>query len=548
MFYPKALKAVFGCALSAMLSLFAAGANAGSDVGPRAGFYNSTWPYGRSDAWRTGAVTGAGLPADVASESLVTQSVELPKTPYWGVTYAKDALFVLGGQPFLLEPFSFATADDVDLLSPRLILTQALKAAAVTPYVAKIDPETMSIVDILELSQSSGRNGTFAKALRQEIACAFRDTLRRTSGPGAACSSRTSAFRGKTSAFPGNLQTLNYTGTILIHENGKLYAVATSTLYEIDPTTMEITRTLDLPRYETRSLGTVYNGMTLAPLNGDIILKAFNFFDSSQPAILLAVDPADLTIRYRNDQLNVGATRLTTAAQDGTQFIYATDTTNTQRIAIGASAFAVDEAWSQTYRTAGDGTTPAVSMTYMGNDDFVIFQNNNTVIAGVTAPVELFTQETETTAPTIEEVNANSSMLPGGSWPSLTADPFNTNVIVTGDTINGILAGWRRNDTGTLKKLWETSSYQSSAGTAIASDQQRIYIDDRRCDPSGQHCKLFLVILDLTTGEQIAEVEVAGSAPSLAQIILGEDSAFFVATEADKRTGFVTKVSVRPNS
>ena len=533
-------RAAFGFALLA-LSLFAsAGADAGPTAGPRAGFFDSTWPYGRSDTWRTGTAIGAGLPADVTSESLVTQSVELPKTPYWGVTYTKDAIFVLGGQPFILEPFSFAKADDVNLLTPRLILTEALKAAAVRPYVAKIDPETMSVVDILEFPRPSGWPRRSVRRLRQELACGFRDRRHRGARRGAACRS------GRRSLL-GHLQTLNYVGNILLHENGKLYAVATSTLYEIDPATMEITTTLDLPRYETRSLFTVYNGMTLAPLSGDIILKGFNFLDSSQPAILVAVDPSNLTIRYRNDQLAVGATRLTTVAQDGTQFIYAADATQTRRVAIGDSGFVVDEPWSQAYRAASDGSTPAVSLTYMGADDFVVFQNNNTVIVGVTAPLKLFTQETETTAPTIEEFNANSSMLPGGSWPSLTADPFNTHVIVTGDTINGILAGWRRQGR-TLTKLWETDRYQSSAGAAIASDQQQIYIDDRRCDDRGQHCRLFLVVLDLITGEQIAEVQVAGSSPSLGQIFLSEGSAFFVATEADKRTGFVTKVSVRGGS
>ena len=537
---PRTSKAVFGFALL-VLSLFAtAGANAGPTAGPRAGFFDSTWPYGRSDTWRTGAATGAGLPADVTSQSLVTQSVELPKTPYWGVTYTKDAIFVLGGQPFILEPFSFVTAADVDILSPALILTEALKAAAVRPYVAKIDPETMTVVDILRFPRPSSWLGRSARTLHQELACGFRHSWHRGHRHGAACRS------GRRSLL-GNLQTLNYVGNILLHENGKLYAVATSTLYEIDPTTMEITGTLDLPRYQRGSLATVYNGMTLAPLSGDIILKGFNFLDSSQPAILVAVDPSDLTIRYRNDQLAVGATRLTTVAQDGTQFIYAADATQTKRVAIGDSGFVVDEPWSQTYRAAGDGSTPAVSLTYMGDDDFVVFQNNNTVIAGVTAPLKLFTQETETTAPTIEEFDANSSMLPGGSWPSLTADPFNTQVIVTGDTINGILAGWRRQG-ATLTKLWETNRYQSSAGTAIASDQQHIYIDDRRCDDSGQNCRLFLVILNLTTGEQIAEVRVAGSSPSLGQIFLSEGSVFFVATEADQRTGFVAKVSVRGGS
>lgn len=483
-----------------MLLLFGSidGVAADNDTA-HAGYFDTIWPTGRSDAWRSGAGTGAGLPKDITSNSLVARRAKLPNTPLLGVTYTEDAIYVLGGQSFLLDYFSFVTAADSDTLTPSVILESAVKSAFVRPYIAKIDSKTMTVIDILELPQDGDLNL--------------------------------------------QLPTLNYYGNLLVHENGMIYVVSTSKLFEVDPDTMEITGTLDLPRYETRSLATTYNSLALAPLTGDIILKGFNFFDATQPAKLVAVDPTNLTIRFQGEQSGMQATRLTVVVQDDKQqYAYATTSTETIRYIITESAFEVDDTWSETYRTPGDGTTDAVNAIYMGEDNYVILQNNNTVIVFVREPMKIFTQDTDTTAPTLVGTNSNSSSLPGGNWFSVATDPFNTKIFASNDSINGILAAWRR-EQGQLVKKWETDRYQSTAGAVIGSDQEHLYIDDRRCNPSGRHCKLFVVVLDLTTGAQIAEVKVAGSAPTLGGMFLNEDSVFFIASEADRRNGYVTRVS-----
>ncbi len=484
------------------------------NVGPRTGFYDTTWPYGRSDGWRTGAVTGAGLPEGVTSDALVTQSLALPSTPYWGVTYSDGSIFVLGGQPDLLGPFALATANDVNLLSPTLLLTEALNANVTHPYIAKIDPQTMTVIGMLELPTFPQREQITASALRFFL-------QGETCTPGAPCSSPP----------PAPPETLNYFGNIFIHGNGNLYVVSRSTLYEINPDTLEITGSLALPTFTSVGIGTVYNGMTVAPLSGDIILKAFNFF-SNDPAILVSVDASDLSIRFRTDLPGVGATRLTAAAEGDTQYLYITNDTVTQRLILGDTGVQLDDAWSQVYRTPGDGTTGAVSLTYMGDSNTVIFQNNNSVIQGVTAPLTLYTQRTDTTDPTITNRPANSSGRPGGSWSSLTADPFNTNIVVTNDSINGRLVGWRL-EGGGLVKVWETDQIHATAGPAIASDREHLYIDDRRCSPQG-FCQLFLLVVDLNTGDVLAEAKVAGSLPSFGQIFMDGDSVFMIAMEAGR--------------
>lgn len=466
-------------------------------VGPRAGFYDSVWPHARSGSWRTGAASGVGLPADFDPDSLVAQSIEMPSTPVWGVIYSDDAIYINGGSPFLLEQFSYATAADaqveVNSETKKHIDEDVVTSAAIRPYIAKIDAGTMQVAGIAEFPRGS---------------------------------------------------TVNYTSSMLIHENGKLYTIGSATLYEVDPETMDITGSVDLPKYDDSAAGTVYNSLLVSPASGDLITKATNLADGSQPAKLVAIDSSDLTIRYQKE-VSIGAARIALIVQGDTEYVYAADNTQSQRFIIGESGFEVDTAWAKVYRTNNDGTTPAVSMVYMPQQDEVIFANNNTVIFGVTAPLQLFVQSTTNNESVIFSTDATSVTTAGGSFYSAAADPFNTQMLVANDQINAVMAGWLVEDDGSLTKKWETDSIKSTGGSAIASDQGHIYFDDRRCDDTGENCELYLVILDITTGSQVGKIKVAGSAPTIGQIFLGEGVAYMIATEPGESSGYVTKVSVR---
>ena len=98
----------------------------------REGLIDSTWPYGRSDSWRTSAVVGgAGLPKNFDPGSLAAQYAPVDPVPFWGVTAPPDLcddmacsavgdnIFVLGGSPFLMKLFSFASPDTINIRSRR---------------------------------------------------------------------------------------------------------------------------------------------------------------------------------------------------------------------------------------------------------------------------------------------------------------------------------------------------------------------------------------------------------------------------------------------
>jgi hypothetical protein len=172
-----------------------------------------------------------------------------------------------------------------------------------------------------------------------------------------------------------------------------------------------------------------------------------------------------------------------------------------------------------------------------------VFPNNNTVSVGVSAPLEMFWQSTTDPSSGVSKVNATSTDAAGGSFPPPPADPFASSVVVAADAVNGRLAAWQIADDGSLEQMWVTDRYAVAAGAAIVSDQERLYTDDRECNADGSRCTLYLVVADLTTGDEIARVRVAGSQPTIGRIFVGPEAVYYIATQGEGGNGYVTKVS-----
>jgi hypothetical protein len=470
-----------------------AGEASEADAPARDGFADSSWPYPYSDLWRSSAAEGAGLPSDIASEDLHAVSVEVPNLPFYGVTDEAGDLFVLGGSPFLLNLFTEAAAGDPPENKDTAI-SEAIAGyseSKVSPaYVARIDAKTMEVTTV-ELPAG---------------------------------------------------QSVNYIGGVLAHENGKIYAVATSTLFEIDPESAEITRSLDLPLLQSNPEFTSYNGLQVNPRNGDIIVKASDFAGGTT-ASLTSVDVDTLEIRATTET-DVGTSRMTMVSQGDTEYLYIPGATTTQRYVVTDDGFDLDEAWSKTYRSDGDGSVQATAMLFLDVADSLVFADNDTIIYGVTSPLRIFTQSASSTTSEVTSEQAVSTDQPGGTFYMVAGDPFDSGIVIAQDAVNDILAGWQVSEGGALTKIWETGDYATSAGPAIAVDQGQLYVDDLRCAPAGSPCRNYLVVLDLATGDKIAEVEVAGEVASIGKIFLGDDSAYFISSEQGAGRGFVTKVDV----
>lgn len=474
----------------------------------RAFLADSPWPVPTSDGWRSSSVPSGGLPANVERRNLRSQSIELGPVPFLSLI-ADDSLFVLGGSPFLLPLFTAAQANalpdlpDLPNLTPAELLTILLESGQVrtaTPYVARINLRTMQV---------------------------------------------------KTLDLPMG-EALNYPGGIVAHQNGYLYAVATAKLHEIDPKTMSITASIDLPSLSSGSGlpidTTVYNTLQVSPRNGDLLLKTGAF--GSGNGILVRVDIDSFKVVAQTNTL-LGTARSTAVLQDGVEYVYLPGQTETLRFLANDTSFEPDASeWSKPYRIDGDGSTPGVGMMYFGTANAVIFPNNNTVRIGVEQPLLLGLQSTIDNNVLPRSVNATGTSAPGGSFTMLAGNPALCGIVVAQDAVNGRLAGWRVCEQGTYELLWATDNFRPSIGAAVVINSNRLYVDHRVCrnEEEQKDCKLYMVMLDLETGKEIAWVRVAGTEPSLSHIVIGRDEVYYIASEARSGNGFVTKITTKHSS
>lgn len=451
-------------------------------------YANTVWPVEHRDMWRTHAAA-AGLPADLSGRQLKVTAAEMPPTPMWGYVGTDDRIYVLGGAPFLLNMFTELILGG-PRSAPELIAESKIISDKVTPYLARIEPATMN-VELLDLS-------------------------------------------GGTS--------VNYTGGVLVHSNGYLYAVARGVLFKIDPTTFTVVSSVSLPLVPNSSgqpnETTAYNGMQ-ATADGDLILKGFASISAGDaPSIVLRVDPDDLSIHARLQSDDIGTTRLTIANLNGRDYLYAPGKTSMLRFALEKNAFVLDDDYTQQYLQSGDGSSVASSAVFMGEG--VIFANNTEPQA--TTAMQLFgetasgSELTETPAFESTDTSWNFFMVAG--------DPFRSGIVVVEDELHGRVSAFRTcSDGRTIEKVWENDSLSVSAGCAIAYDRGHLYVDDRTCNDDGE-CQIFFVVLDLETGGEIARTPVKGTKPSLGQIFIGPDDAvYFPATDVGSGHGYVNRIS-----
>lgn len=108
--------------------------------------------------------------------------------------------------------------------------------------------------------------------------------------------------------------TANYTGGLLMHADGYVYAVSQCVIYKIDPVRMKIVKSFDLPKAgnSLTSFWTTYNGLQVLN-NGELVLKGFHLLNNSElDGYLLLVDPETLQIDIKQ-KMRVSSARLAIA-------------------------------------------------------------------------------------------------------------------------------------------------------------------------------------------------------------------------------------------
>ena len=459
-------------------------------------YADTSWPSEHADAWRTHAAP-TGLPRNLGQTTqqgtplkLQTSVAKLPPVPVWGYVGKGSNVYVVGGAPYLLDMYTElmqgAPASKINLLGAL----SKKYATSMTPYIARINTKTMKTT-ILSLPL-----GTSA----------------------------------------------NYTGGALVHANGFLYTVARSVLYKIDTATFQIVASKLLPLAPDSSgqpnEQTAYNGM-VATKSGDLIMKGWASTGGGDlpPGILLRIDPTDLSTKTEVVTTAVSSPRMAIVEENGQEYLYFPNTTQSVRFIVGANSFTLDDSWSKTYLAVDSGVTTASSDVYLGSG--VVFANNTELTA--TTPMSIFSQGAATTSP-LQSIQAFSSNGAAWSFFMMAADPYKSGVAVMLDQNSGHVAGYLTCGGGqSTQKLWENDSIKASSGVAINYKAGHLYTDDRKC--TGKTCRLFLVVLDLKTGVEIARTAVKGDKPSMGQIFIGANAVYYVASNTRESNGYVTRVT-----
>jgi hypothetical protein len=463
----------------------------------RAGYYETVWPSEHTDLWRSHAVSNVGLPAhfDPANLAVTTANLNLP---VWGYTRAKDEVFVIGGSPFMLNIFTQtikngsageSTQEMLEAFSEGSIRAAAEESRTSVPYLARVSSLTMQVTQ-LDLTEGD---------------------------------------------------TINYTGGLLMHENGFVYAVCRSFLYKVDPEKMQIVASAPLPLVgdsKEQNFWTTYNGLQVIA-SGELVIKGFNFVDSvSVNGWLLLVDPDTLEIDVQQSEALSSARLTIQQAPDGSATLYQVNATQSLRFKITDTGFLLDQEWTRSYRTEDDGTTQASSPLLFGKIGQVVFADNTA--PGATTPINLYDQPVNVAdlPATLDGINAFDSDLPGFNFFMVAGDPFETQILVYYDPINNFLGAHTVLSDGTLQPLWERNGvYKVSASPAIVPDRDLLYVDNY------QNGYDSLVVLRLSTGEELATVPLSANLPTIGTIFLGmNQDVYILSSEAGSDNGLISRI------
>ncbi len=467
---------------------------AGSFDSARAGYYDTVWPSEHTDLWRSHAALNAGLPADFNPERLAVSTVRL-NLPVWGYTRNHNEVFVIGGSPVFLDSFTQAIKNGEPLSEDeiRASVLEDLDDPSVS-YVAKVVPNAMQKARQLDLTQG---------------------------------------------------WTVNYTGGLLMHENGYVYAVSQSVLYKIHPSSMRIVRSVELPLVGDTvndQFWTTYNGLQVIA-SGKLVLKGYHLLNDPRfSGWLLLIDPGDLSIDVAQPTFVLSARLTIDQTADGNAWLYHSNATESLRYEITDDAFVLDNAWTRTYRSNDSGSTQASAPLLFGDIGQVVFADNTiSDPPNPTTRIQLYIQPVDTLAlPTdLTGSPAFTLDLAGFNFFMVAGDPFQNQIVVYYDPINNLLAAHDVGADGTLELRWERDIYKVSASPAIAPDHDLLYIDDYR---DGQDN---LVVLKLSTGEELATVALEASLPTIGTIFLGmNNDVYIISSETGGSDGLLSRVSI----
>jgi len=448
------------------------------------GYYPTIWPSEHADLVRSHAVLSEGLPKGFDKTRLHVASTGI-YMPTWGYTRGSDDVYVIGGSPQFMTTFTESIKQGQGLSKLKLLTYTAKDMwSDDVPYVAKINIEADE-KSILALDKGD---------------------------------------------------TVNYTGGLLMHANGYMYAVSQSVLYKINPDTMAIAKSVALPKVgnSLTDYWTTYNGLQVLD-NGELVLKGFHLLNNAElDGYLLLVDPDTLDIDIKQ-KARVSSARL--AIEDN--YLYHVNAEEVLRFHMTDNGFSRDDSYTTAYRTQADKSTQASSPMLLPGIDRLVFADNTA--PGAQTPIKLYTKSTKDSNDKLQSAQAFTTDKPSFNFFMVGGDTFVNDIVVYYDPLNNLVSANKIHADGSITLLWEKEKMKASASPAISVENEHIYIDDY------VDGKDHFVILDLGSGEELGRVELPATLPTVGTIFVGEqEDVFILSSEAGKETGYVSRITVGP--
>lgn len=449
----------------------------------KSGYYNTTWPSEHADLIRSHAVLSGGLPRDFNKSDLQVTSTKI-YMPTWGYTRDKNEIFVIGGSPQFMSTFTDSIKNGKSPSKIKILLNNVEDIFSNdVPYVAKINSQSMEKVQ-LKLDRGS---------------------------------------------------TVNYTGGLLIHSNGYVYAISQSVLYKIDPIKMEIIKSVDLPKVGNKitDFWTTYNGLQVLD-NGELILKGFHLINNTElDGYLLLVDPDTLQIDLRQ-KAKVSSARL--MIYDN--FLYHVNAEENLRFKITDKGFIPDNSFTTKYRNKTDQSTQASSPMMLPKINMMVFADNTA--PGAETPMKLYIKSTKDINKKMQSANAFLTKKPGFNFFMVAGDTYINNIIIYYDPLNNLVSANEVDKDENIKLLWQKENIKASASPAISASNEYVYIDDYKDGRDN------FVILDILTGKEIERMELPATLPTVGTIFIGDNNDVFILnSEAGNKTGYVSRITVK---
>lgn len=318
----------------------------------------------------------------------------------------------------------------------------------------------------------------------------------------------------------------------LMHDSGFVFVISKARLYKINPDTMRIVASVNLPLAPgNASTSTVYSGLTTHRL-GRLITRYYSPFDIASALVL--IDPINLQTLAVVDQSGGSAGLSVQRAESGDEHVYHVDATHTFRMRISADNLSLDNNWVSPYDPygAGPGTNEDGAAAVV-SDGRVYYMTNRAVTSET--PMRVFWQRVESRYTTEGDPLGGALVWaddggPGWNLFPPVIDPV-SGIIITQDQAQGRISASRVSAASTFERLW-TRELGVSARPAIVIDRELVYCTD--FVDGVNH----LVALDLTTGDELTRVPYPATRPTMGTIVPSTNGDVYLASnEPGQPTG-----------